>query len=91
MPDKWEFPWYASWDLAFHCIPLALVDVQFAKAQLDLTVFSVLAPVVEEEPVPVALEGAATGPEVITEKKPEGEAAAGATPVPVAKEKEQKK
>ena len=26
MPDKWEYPWYASWDLAFHCIPLALVD-----------------------------------------------------------------
>ncbi|MEY2555832.1 MAG: hypothetical protein QOF93_976, partial [Verrucomicrobiota bacterium] len=38
MPDKWEFPWYASWDLAFHCIPLALVDVQFAKAQLELIV-----------------------------------------------------
>src|SRR5436853_5381143 len=38
MPDKWEFPWYASWDLAFHCIPLALIDVQFAKAQLDLIV-----------------------------------------------------
>ncbi len=36
MPDKWEYPWYASWDLAFHCIPLALVDPQFAKAQLDL-------------------------------------------------------
>jgi len=35
MPDKWEFPWYASWDLAFHCIPLALVDPQFAKSQLD--------------------------------------------------------
>ena len=38
MPDKWEFPWYASWDLAFHCIPLALVDAQFAKAQLELIV-----------------------------------------------------
>jgi hypothetical protein len=38
MPDKWEFPWYASWDLAFHCLPLALVDVQFAKTQLDLIV-----------------------------------------------------
>ena len=38
MPDKWEFPWYASWDLAFHCLPLALVDVQFAKAQLDIIV-----------------------------------------------------
>src|SRR5438270_7509439 len=38
MPDKWEFPWYASWDLAFHCIPLALVDPHFAKTQLDLIV-----------------------------------------------------
>jgi Glycosyl hydrolase family 63 C-terminal domain len=38
MPDKWEFPWYASWDLAFHCIPLALVDAQFAKTQLELIV-----------------------------------------------------
>ena len=38
MPDKWEFPWYASWDLAFHCLPLALVDVQFAKVQLDIIV-----------------------------------------------------
>ena len=38
MPDKWEFPWYASWDLAFHCLPLALIDVQFAKTQLDLIV-----------------------------------------------------
>jgi hypothetical protein len=38
MPDKWEFPWYASWDLAFHCIPLALVDPQFAKVQLDVIV-----------------------------------------------------
>jgi hypothetical protein len=36
VPDKWEFPWYASWDLAFHCIPLALVDPTFAKEQLDL-------------------------------------------------------
>ncbi|MFZ3373979.1 MAG: hypothetical protein WA183_00310 [Chthoniobacterales bacterium] len=38
MPDKWEFPWYASWDLAFHCIPLALVDPHFAKRQLDVIV-----------------------------------------------------
>ena len=38
MPDKWEFPWYASWDLAFHCIPLALVDPNFAKEQLDMIV-----------------------------------------------------
>ncbi len=36
MPDKWEYPWYAAWDLAFHCIPLALVDLDFAKSQLDL-------------------------------------------------------
>jgi hypothetical protein len=36
MPDKWEYPWYAAWDLAFHCIPLALVDAQFAKGQLVL-------------------------------------------------------
>jgi len=36
MPDKWEYPWYASWDLAFHCIPLALIDAQFAKRQLVL-------------------------------------------------------
>ncbi len=31
MPDKWEYPWYAAWDLAFHCIPLAMVDPDFAK------------------------------------------------------------
>ena len=36
MPDKWEYPWYAAWDLAFHCIPLALIDSEFAKRQLDL-------------------------------------------------------
>ncbi|MFZ5861236.1 MAG: MGH1-like glycoside hydrolase domain-containing protein [Nitrospirota bacterium] len=36
MPDKWEYPWYAAWDLAFHCIPLALVDPRFAKDQLLL-------------------------------------------------------
>jgi hypothetical protein len=36
MPDKWEYPWYAAWDLAFHCIPLALVDPTFAKEQLVL-------------------------------------------------------
>jgi hypothetical protein len=36
MPDKWEYPWYAAWDLAFQCIPLALVDAQFAKEQLLL-------------------------------------------------------
>jgi hypothetical protein len=36
MPDKWEYPWYASWDLAFHCVPLAMVDAEFAKSQLVL-------------------------------------------------------
>ena len=36
MPDKWEYPWFAAWDLAFHCIPLALVDSHFAKYQLEL-------------------------------------------------------
>jgi len=36
MPDKWEYPWYAGWDLAFHCIPLALIDPDFAKDQLTL-------------------------------------------------------
>jgi len=34
--DQWEYPWYAAWDLAFHCIPLALVDSDFAKEQLTL-------------------------------------------------------
>src|SRR5260221_7002821 len=36
MPDKWEYPWYAAWDLAFHCVPLAMVDAEFAKSQLVL-------------------------------------------------------
>jgi len=36
MPDKWEYPWYAAWDLAFHSIALSAVDVDFAKEQLDL-------------------------------------------------------
>ena len=36
VPDKWEYPWYATWDLAFHCIPLAMLDAQFAKNQLIL-------------------------------------------------------
>jgi hypothetical protein len=35
MPDKWEFPWFAAWDLAFHTIPLATIDPEFAKRQLD--------------------------------------------------------
>ena len=36
MPDTWEYPWFAAWDLAFHCIPLAMVDPEFAKSQLVL-------------------------------------------------------
>jgi hypothetical protein len=36
MPDKWEYPWYAAWDLAFHTLPLAIVDPDFAKQQLEL-------------------------------------------------------
>jgi hypothetical protein len=36
MPDKWEYPWYAAWDLAFHCVPLAAVDPDFAKQQILL-------------------------------------------------------
>ena len=36
MPDKWEYPWFAAWDLAFHTIPLAMVDPEFAKGQLVL-------------------------------------------------------
>jgi hypothetical protein len=36
MPDKWEYPWYAAWDLAFHVLPLSMVDPDFAREQLDL-------------------------------------------------------
>lgn len=36
MPDKWEYPFFAAWDTAFHCIPIAMIDPQFAKGQLDL-------------------------------------------------------
>ena len=39
MPDKWEYPWFAAWDLAFHCVPIALVDPGFAKQQLWLLLF----------------------------------------------------
>ncbi len=39
MPDKWEYPWFAAWDLAFHCVPLAIVDAEFAKEQLWLLLF----------------------------------------------------
>ena len=36
MPDKWEYPWYAAWDLAFHCLPLSIADPDFAKEQMKL-------------------------------------------------------
>jgi len=39
VPDKWEYPWFAAWDLAFHCVPLTLVDPEFAKEQLWLLLF----------------------------------------------------
>ncbi|MDR3697600.1 MGH1-like glycoside hydrolase domain-containing protein [Mucilaginibacter sp.] len=38
MPDKWEYPWFASWDLAFHCLPLSTLDMTFAKHQLTLLI-----------------------------------------------------
>jgi hypothetical protein len=39
MPDKWEYPWFAAWDQAFHCVVYALIDLQFAKEQLWLLLF----------------------------------------------------
>jgi hypothetical protein len=39
MPDKWEYPWFAAWDLSFHCVTLALIDPQFAKEQIWLLLF----------------------------------------------------
>ena len=36
MPDKWEYPWFAAWDLAFHCLPLSRLDPAFAKGQLEI-------------------------------------------------------
>jgi hypothetical protein len=39
MPDKWEYPWFAAWDLAFHCVVFALIDGEFAKEQLWLLLF----------------------------------------------------
>jgi hypothetical protein len=39
MPDKWEYPWFAAWDLAFHTVPFALIDPEFAKEQLFLMLF----------------------------------------------------
>ena len=77
---------------SLHVRDIQLPEGVTAKVQPDLTVFSVLAPSVEEEPAVVATEAAAAGPEVITEKKPaEGEAAPAAGAAAPAKEKEQKK
>ena len=39
MPDTWEYPWFAAWDLAFHCGALALIDVDFAKDQIELMLY----------------------------------------------------
>jgi hypothetical protein len=36
MPDKWEYPWFATWDLAFHCVSFSIIDPDFAKNQLQL-------------------------------------------------------
>ena len=78
---------------SIHVRDIQLPSGVTAKVPVDLTAFSVLAPVVEEEPVVAAAEVAAAGPEVITEKKEEGEAAAGAPAAKekAPKEKEQKK
>ena len=78
---------------SIHVRDIQLPSGVTAKVPADLTAFSVMAPVVEEEPVAVEAEAAAAGPEVITEKKEEGEAA-GAAPAAkekAPKEKEQKK
>ena len=70
---------------AVHVRDIQLPQGVTPKVQVDLTAFSVVAPVVEEEPVAAEAEAAAAGPEVITEKKEEGEAAA--APAPAVKEK----
>jgi large subunit ribosomal protein L25 len=80
---------------SIHVRDIRLPEGVVAKVQPDLTAFSVVAPAVEEEPVPLVAEGAEAGPEVITEKKAEGEAGPGAgappTKAPSGKEKEPKK
>ena len=50
MPDKWEYPWYAAWDLAFHTIALSTVDTDFAKEQLDLMLQESLPPSHRSDP-----------------------------------------
>ena len=72
---RWTFRQLNIGD-AIHVRDIQLPSGVTAKVQLDLTAFSVLAPVVEEEPAPTEAEAAAAGPEVITEKKEEGEAGA---------------
>jgi large subunit ribosomal protein L25 len=76
---------------SIHVRQIQLPSGVTSKVPPDLTAFSVLAPTVEEEPVVAEAEAAATGPEVITEKKEEGEAAAPAAKEKAPKEKEQKK
>ena len=78
---------------SIHVRDIQLPSGVTAKVQTDLTAFSVVAPIVEEEPAVAAAEAAAVGPEVITEKKEEGEAAAAAPAAKekAPKEKEQKK
>lgn len=76
---------------SIHVRQIQLPSGVISKVPPDLTAFSVLAPTVEEEPVVAEAEAAATGPEVITEKKEEGEAAAPAAKEKAPKEKEQKK
>jgi hypothetical protein len=41
MSDKWEYPWFAAWDLAFHAMALSTIDIDFAKQQLDLLLKSI--------------------------------------------------
>ena len=50
MPDKWEYPWYAAWDLAFHTVPLAMVDPEFAKEQLALMLSGAVPAPVRSDP-----------------------------------------
>ena len=44
MPDKWEYPWYAAWDLAFHTLPISIVDPEFAEAPDEINVSRILPP-----------------------------------------------
>src|SRR5207247_7958071 len=66
MPDKWEYPWFAAWDLAFHCIALAHVDLDLAKSQLARVVDA------PERPAP--------GVRVVVRRRQPGGPAAGRAP-----------